>query len=257
MFRRSFAAALLLWHATFSAYAEIAFEVASIKVNTGGGEVNNRSAQEKVRLVSGQLSMSNVTLITCIMSAYRIHRFQVSFPAWMNSARYDINAKAGTDAPPEQLRLMLRTLLRERFHLNFHREQKTLGVYLLTQGKGEHKLRPAEQTGDKRMEMSGGAIGFRNYSVAELIETLSNAPFRVDRPVLDMTDLAGRYDFEVTIGADELAMKHAFEGVLRGDGEGPSLLDLVAQQLGLRFTPARRLLEVLTVDSADRTPSAN
>jgi uncharacterized protein (TIGR03435 family) len=79
----------------------------------------------------------------------------------------------------------------------------------------------------------------------------------MDRPVLDMTGLEGRYDFEVRIAPDALAMKHAFEGMLKGDADGPSLIDLIQEQLGPRFTTEQHPVDVLTVDGADRTPTAN
>ena len=75
--------------------------------------------------------MTNVTLLRCIMDAYGVYRFQVGAPAWMNSSRYDIIAKAAGTVPPDQLRPMLQTLLAERFHLTVHRERKNQKVYVL------------------------------------------------------------------------------------------------------------------------------
>jgi uncharacterized protein (TIGR03435 family) len=258
MFRTFCVALFLLSHLSLPVSgANPAFEVASIKVNTGEGEMNNRPAEEKIRFAPGSISMTNVTLITCLMDAYRLYRFQISGPLWMNSSRYDIAAKAADPVPPDQIRLMLRALLAERFHLTFHYTQRNLKVYSLNVGGHGHKLRVAEQPGDKAMLMTDGAIMFRNYSIPDLIDTLSNVPFRIDRPVLDMTGLEGRYDFEVRIAPDALAMKSAFEGMLKGDGNGPLLIDLIQEQLGLRFTAEQQSLDVLTVDGADRTPTAN
>jgi uncharacterized protein (TIGR03435 family) len=52
-------------------------------------------------------------------------------------------------------------------------------------------------------------------------------------------------------------MKHVFEGMLKDDSEGPSLIDLIQEQLGLRFSAEPHSVAVLTVGSADRTPTAN
>jgi uncharacterized protein (TIGR03435 family) len=258
MFKSSCVTAFLLSSLTIPlSAAEPAFEVASIKVHNGEGEVNNRPAEEKVRIAPGSISMTNVTLVTCLMDAYKLYRFQVSAPAWMNSSRYDIAARAADPVPPDQLRLMLRTLLAERFHLTFHREQRNLKVYSLTESRRGQELRAAAETGNKEMVMGDGVIVFRNYSIADLIDTLSNVPFRIGRPVLNMTGLEGRYDFELKIAPDALAMKHAFEGMLNDDAGSPSLVDLIQEQLRLRFTTEQRLLDVLTVDAADRTPTAN
>ncbi len=258
MFRSSCVAVCLLSYLILPASAaDPVFEVASIKVNTGEGEVNNRPAEERVRIAPGSLSMTNVTLVRCLMDAYGLYRFQVSTPGWMNSARYDIVAKAADSARPDQIRLMLRNLLIERFHLTFHQEQKNLKVYALTEGKRGDKLRPAAQPGDKSMAPADGALVFRNYSIADFIDTLANVPFRLDRPVLDMTGLDGKYDFELKIAADAVAMKQAFEGMQKEDMEHPSLIGLIQDQLGLRFTAEQHPMNVLTVDTADRTPTAN
>jgi uncharacterized protein (TIGR03435 family) len=251
------AAALLLPFLVMPTSAGVAFDVASIKVNTGGGEVNNRPAQEKVRIEPGSLTMTNVTLITCLMDAYRIYAYQISAPGWMNSARYDITAKAAGPVSTDQLRLMLQTLLAERFHLALHHVRKDLNVYSLTPGKRGHKLREAVQPGDKAMEMADGAVVFRSYSIEDFIAALSGAPFRIGRPVQDKTGLEGKYDFELKIAPDGLGMKHVFEGMLRGADDGPTVIDLVQEQLGLRFTAVKASVDVLAVDSADRTPTAN
>lgn len=256
MFKFSVAALLVLCPLVGDA-AELSFEVASVKASAGEGEVNNRPAEERVRFGAEAVSLSNVTLVTCLKEAYGIYSFQISGPTWMRYTRYDITAKAGSAATRDQMRLMLRALIAERFHLTFHEVRKDLKVYSLTEGKGGNRLRQAAGPGDKAMAMEGGAIVFRNYSMGDLIETLSNVPFRLDRPVVDMTGLEGRYDFELKIAPDELAMKHAFEGMSRQDGDGPTLIDLIQAQLGLRFGATERSMDVLTVDAADKTPTEN
>jgi uncharacterized protein (TIGR03435 family) len=59
------------------------------------------------------------------------------------------------------------------------------------------------------------------------------------------------------IAADAVGMKQAFEGMLKEDMEHPSLIGLIQDQLGLRFTAEQQPMNVLTVDSADRAPTAN
>jgi uncharacterized protein (TIGR03435 family) len=107
------------------------------------------------------------------------------------------------------------------------------------------------------MEMVDGAVVFRSHSIKDFIAALSDAPFRIGRPVRDMTGLEGKYDFELKIAPDSLGMKNAFEGMLRDEGDGPSVIALVQEQLGLRFTAEKASVDVLAVDSADKTPTAN
>lgn len=234
-----------------------AFDAASIRVDTAGGEVNNRPAEEEVRIGPGRVTMTNVTLVRCMTEAYGVYSFQIGAPAWMSSARYDIAARTANAVPEDQLRLMLQQLLAERFHLTLHREHRDLGLYSLTRGKQEPQLRDAQHPDSKVMGMANGSVVFRGYSMGDFIAALAGPPFRIDRPVRDMTGLDGKYDFELKISADDAGMKSVFEGMLKAGADGPSVIHLVEEQIGLRFKPEKASLDFLLVDGADRTPTAN
>jgi len=234
-----------------------AFEAASIRVDTAGGEVNNRPAEEKIRIEPGRVAMSNVTLVRCITEAYGVYPFQVGAPGWMSSTRFDIDARTANAVPEDQVRLMLQQLLAERFHLTLHREHRDLSLYSLTRGKREPRLRDAQHPDAKVMGMADGAVLFRGYSIADFISALASPPFRVDRPVRDMTGLTGKYDFELKVSADDAGMKSAFEGMLKAGGDAPSVIDLIQEQIGLRFQAEKASLDFLVVDTANKTPTAN
>lgn len=233
------------------------FDAASIRPDTAGGEVNNRPAEEKVEVEPGRVTMTNVTLVRCMAEAYGVYPFQIGAPAWMSSARYDIAARTANPVSQDQVRLLLQQLLAERFHLTLHREQRDLSLYSLTRGKQEPRLRKAEHPESKEMGMAGGAVVFRGYSIADFIEALAGPPFRIDRPVRDMTGLDGKYDFELKISADDAGMKGVFEGMLKSGGDNSLMIILVQDQIGLRFKAEKASLEYLVVDGADRTPTAN
>jgi uncharacterized protein (TIGR03435 family) len=237
--------------------AATAFDAASIRVDTAGGEVNNRPAEEKVQVEPGRVTMTNVTLTRCLAEAYGVYPFQIGAPAWMSSTRYDIAARTANAVPKDQLRLMLQQLLAERFHLTLHKEHRDLSLYSLTRGKQEPRLRDAQHPESSVMGMADGTVVFRGYSIADFISALASPPFRVDRPVRDTTGLIGKYDFELKISADDAGMKSVFEGMLRAGGDGPSVIHLVQDQIGLRFKPEKASLDFLVVESADRTPTAN
>ena len=57
----------------------------------------------------------------------------------MTSTRYDLEARAER-ADGEQMSEMLRSLLKDRFHLRVHWETRQLAVYELSIAKGGHKL---------------------------------------------------------------------------------------------------------------------
>src|SRR6266853_36572 len=74
------------------------------QIGKAGGEGSRR---ENVNSSPGSLTMRNVSLSSCIRWAYNVKQFQVSGPAWLESERYDVLAKAADPAPTDQLRLML------------------------------------------------------------------------------------------------------------------------------------------------------
>ena len=207
--------------------AATVFDAASIRVNTGGGEVNNKPAEEKILVEPGRRTMTNVTLDRCLSEAYGVYPFQIGAPEWMSSTRYDIEARTANAVPEDQVRLMLQQLLADRFHLTLHREHRDLGLYSLTRGKQEPRLRDAQHTETKVMGMADGAVVFRGYSIADFLSALAGPPFRIDRPVRDMTGLNGKYDFELKISADDAGMKSVFEGMLKAGGDGPFFSNFV------------------------------
>jgi uncharacterized protein (TIGR03435 family) len=94
----------------------------------------------------------------------------------MESARFDITAKPGRPSAEEQLRLMLRTLLTERFKLVAHRQPKTLSGYALVVGKDQQtRLRAAEGGGEG--SMTGAAMVFEGHKMplSRLTDILSSA----------------------------------------------------------------------------------
>ena len=131
-----------------------AFEVASVKP-AGPDSASSRipamlppDVQERMRMSGGpgtkdpgRVNYSGVTLNMLLKRAYDIGPEQISGPAWLDSERYDIMATVAPGTTLEQFRLMLQSLLAERFELRQHRETKTLAVYLLTVAKNGPKLR--------------------------------------------------------------------------------------------------------------------
>src|SRR5262245_21160186 len=98
------------------------FEAASIKpsLDPSSGNSGGKSG-------NGRLTMSNVTLKRCIMGAFALGPNLIAGgPAWLDSDRFDIVAKAEGHAGDAELMKMLQTLLAERFQLRFHWETRNL-----------------------------------------------------------------------------------------------------------------------------------
>src|SRR5271169_3858025 len=102
-----------------------AFEVASIKPSAASGD-SGRMGQ-MIRN-PGRISLSYVTLENLLAQAYRIKNFQIEGTGWLDSDRFDIEAKLPAEAKDGDFPVMLQTLLKERFKLAFHLESKALSA---------------------------------------------------------------------------------------------------------------------------------
>jgi uncharacterized protein (TIGR03435 family) len=127
--------------------APLSFEVASIKPSQSTPGI----VMIGISTSGGRFTATGVTLRMLITRAYDIRDYQISgLPGWASSDRYDINAKAeNPKATSAQIKLMLQSLLAERFNLKLHRETKKLPIYNLVVGKNGPKLKKSEfQPGD-------------------------------------------------------------------------------------------------------------
>jgi uncharacterized protein (TIGR03435 family) len=94
------------------------------------------SAGRRPDLRAAVFRSRNYTLHSCIEWAYNLRRLQVEGLVWLSEVRIDINARAeNRQADDDEFRLMLRTLLADRFGMNTHLVRKEQQVYVLTVGK--------------------------------------------------------------------------------------------------------------------------
>src|SRR5579883_161700 len=125
-----------------AAWAQPAFDVASVKE---GGPVRPDGLLN-INLGSthhGTVTLTNTTLSECIQYAYGLtNEAQIAASDWIRSRQYrfSIVARAPPETPVEQLRLMTRALLAERFRLEMHREARKIPHLELSIAKGGPKL---------------------------------------------------------------------------------------------------------------------
>ena len=159
-----------------------AFEVVSIKLNkTVGGEPQRR-------ITPGNFAYTDVFLAEYIKLAFGITNRQLLGPRWIYEDRYDIVGKASSPAREDEILLMLRTLLIDRFQLKFHRENREAPVYALLVGENGPTFRASEADSSPERVLSKDAFVFVKGSMADLAATLNSF---VDRIVVDQTELAG------------------------------------------------------------------
>jgi uncharacterized protein (TIGR03435 family) len=218
------------------------FDVASVKPSR---HLMGRDAEGPISIGPAVVRARNVTLKSLIVEAYQLQPHQVTGgPNWLDSAEYDIEAKASGPATKEQLRLMLRALLADRFLLLIHRDAKELQVYELVADKNGPKIHAAKD--GQSMRQIADLI-----SVQLTIPALSDDPSKpsVARgplvPVLDKTGLEGLYDIPVDLkpepGVESFTLWQRF----------------LQDRLGLKLESRKTTVEVLVVDSAERTPTSN
>jgi uncharacterized protein (TIGR03435 family) len=113
------------------------FDVASVKTNKSG------PSMMAMRTLPTSFTMTNIPLRILVMQAYRLSNYQlVGGPNWLDSDRFDIVAKAPEGSRPDQVPLMLRGLLADRFKLKVHAETRETQVYALVLARDDGKLGP-------------------------------------------------------------------------------------------------------------------
>jgi uncharacterized protein (TIGR03435 family) len=129
-----------------AADADPAFEVATIKPNNSGG-----TSLQKLTLNRRNFITVNSSLADLIMFAYTVQIKQITgAPDWIEKDRYDVSATPDQEGNPsaDQVRVMIRKLLADRFQLKFHHDKRELSAFVLTARKDDSKLRPAQPNGN-------------------------------------------------------------------------------------------------------------
>jgi uncharacterized protein (TIGR03435 family) len=255
-----------------------AFDAVSITSNESRGRGSSYSVSP-----GGLVVLTNMTVREIIARAHGIApnmaRFTVTGGSdWLMHARYDVTATAPPDTPPDRQRLMLRTLLAERFGLEAHTEIRELSVYALTvarEGTLGPQLRQSKhnctaytaaaasagrdpETDPARPRDVNGrpwcSAAFILGPRAELVvrgagevrDLIDQVQGFLDRPLFDRTALAGNVEWVV-----RLPRMQTSPGA---DASAASVLIAFEQQLGLTLKPEIASMDVLAIDAV-RSPT--
>lgn len=234
-----------------SAQTAPAFEVASIRVaQSTAGREGMHGMPASIRTEPGTVTMRSASFRTVVRWAYNVVDFQVTGPDWIDQQRYDIVAKSASAASEEQMRLMMQTLLADRFKLTSHRQTKEAQAWVLSVGKNGPKFKESASEGESSIvpDQKRMSIAVQRTQVSQLVDFL--API-LRAPVLDETGLKGRYD--ITIAVDKYIPDHA-----------TAIADMVSviatgiqQELGLKLEQKKMPVEFVVVDRAEMTPAEN
>ena len=93
--------------------------------------------------------LTQATMLDLIATAYGVDAVNVQGgPTWLERNRYDIRAKVPPKTTQDEVKLMLRSLLADRFHLVVKTGSAPMPTYLLTAGPGKPKMTESEGTGE-------------------------------------------------------------------------------------------------------------
>ena len=266
----------------------MAFEVASVKPSSGkqipAPSDYPLTTADAYRPNGGRFR-ADLPLWRYILFAYKIWPAEeqkqetlAHLPKWIVTDSYSIDARATGNPTKDQMRLMVQSLLADRFRLKVHFETREASVQALTliqAGKLGPKLRShadGPPCGDYGAWQStpgplgvGGAtfppdcdsgtvinrpngmmlFGYRNATMDLIAGSLSRLEgLGLGRPIIDKTDLKGRFDFTIEWLPDSQAAPP--------DPIGPTVIQALRDQLGLQLKSTKAPIQVLVIDRIER-----
>jgi len=261
------------------------FEVASLKPSAP----NAPPGQPDIK--NGRLYLPGISLQNLITVAWDINGpdFLVNAPKWLQEDKYDILAKAPDgvaigDISPNRntipvnidaLRPMLQALIRERFQMTAHTEERPMNAYTLVANKPKMKKSDpaartrwqegvATETKDKNANAAlGRLVTCQNVTMAQFAEMLPTiAPGYLRTNVIDATGLEGGYDFTFSfspMGAlQQVRAATTGEAAEASDPNGAlSLFEALNKQLGLKLDTVKRPVKMVVIDKIERKPLEN
>jgi uncharacterized protein (TIGR03435 family) len=241
------------------------FEVATIKPNNSGA-----TSMQGLTMRGRNFATRASSLADLISFAYEVQAKQVvGAPDWVDKDRFDIAAVPEQEgAPnPEQIRIMIRKLLADRFKLTFHHDKRELSAYVLTVTKTGHKLSPTQIKGTLpgigiRPATNGMTLNMINATIPDFTGFLQTLV--LDRPVVDKTGIQGRYDFQCTFTPDDTQFGGHPPQMPKPAGTpdanatdaaataAPSFYDALQNDLGLKLTAEKTQVDVIAIDHVEK-----
>jgi uncharacterized protein (TIGR03435 family) len=242
------------------ANANPSFEVATIKPSLPNRPGKNAGFR------GGHYMSRNTNVNDLIALTYGLHAKQiVGGPDWFGTDLYDIVGKPDAEGIPNetQIKTMLKKLLAERFKLTFHHDKRELSVYVISVAGGGPKI--TKSTSDPNALPTFGFRGLGDLLVTNMTMTdfaIWMQAGVMDKPVVDQTELSGRYDFQLKWTPDESQFAQ-FRGTgwvvpppTNDPNAPPSLYTAMQEQLGLKMGTAKLADDVIVIDHAEK-PSEN
>jgi uncharacterized protein (TIGR03435 family) len=258
--------------------AKMTFEVASVKLSTEKQFVPPSmplDAGDRYH-PTGDYFRADFPLWSYIQFAYKLwapaedqRKEIVRLPRWVTTDRYSIEARAAGTPTKDQFRLMVQSLLADRFMLAAHfeiREVPALTLTLVKAGKLGPKLIREDAGPENYPPMCDSLVlirrpngmmlaGYRNVTMDQLAGSLSGI-IGLGHTLVDRTGLSGRFDFTLAWAPEPTAPPPSDAPTTPPDPLGPTPVQALRDQLGLKLESARGPVKILVIDHVDR-PSEN
>jgi uncharacterized protein (TIGR03435 family) len=229
------------------------FEVASVRTVKAGANI-----EPSIETSGGNLTIRLESFRGLVEWAYHAEGLQFSATNWLDNEYFDITAKAAGPASSDQLRLMLQTLLEDRFKLKLHREQKIEPLYSLVVDQSRPKMHEVQEEPRQggRLDWKDNVFTYQMVNHVSQLTVLLPA-FLDDRPVQDKTGLAGVYEINLSVELEPEQMKRMPQpgAAWNGFGYSSGVFDAVGK-LGLKLEATKGPVDFLVIDHAEK-PDAN
>jgi uncharacterized protein (TIGR03435 family) len=214
----------------------------------------NDNGHQHINLRGRHVMLLDHTVDDILLIGFGVQKSQLAGePDWAKTERWNVDGVPDVEGEPSmrQLQAMMQKILVERFGLKLHHEQREMPVFALTVARGGPKMTPnlSDPNGwfDQQNSVGNGrdVEALKNASMRDLATILQ---FRVDRPVVDQTDLKGRYDLKLQWSTDEAQTTQP--------DALPGLFTAIQEQIGLKLEPVKAPADVLVIDQVEK-PSPN
>jgi uncharacterized protein (TIGR03435 family) len=233
------------------------FEAAAIK------PANPDQKGSGIRIEKARIKVINAPLRFMVQYAWNVKDFQVvGGPSWAGTERYDVDAVSQKPFEGDDLRMMIRALLADRFKLAVHTETQEKPGYALVIAKNGPKLPPAEDDRNRlfsRTASGDTTLTAKNVTMEEFASLLST---QLTAIVVDRTGLDGHFNCSFQWTPDQPTrpmISKSGEPIPAPPADavpGPSIFTALQEKLGLKLESRKVPTEIIVIDRAEH-PSAN
>ena len=246
------------------------FEVVSIKPQREPiNAATLRGAAPRV-MPGGVFNPTRASVLSLLTFAYDLKPYQIlGGPDWVRRDVFHIDARAGFDAPADQIKQMVQSLLDDRFKLITHRAQRDMPYSALVVARADGRLGPylrelpddctPEAVAEARKEfpprprVDGPVMSIQCGTMSSLVDGINALSTAASPPMVDGTKLRGKFVIEMRASS---MIPSPVASVAASDPSLPSFTAALEEQLGLKLEERRGPIDVVVIESVQQ-PTEN